>query len=614
MKKFNVFLIAALMLVVSIGTAQVVYTDDFESYTTGQGLAAQETSGIWTTWSNTPGGAEDAVISEDAAYQGIKSMVIQNTNDAVLQLNDLTSGRYRVEFYLMIPSGFQGYYNILQNFNGQNSTWGMQVFLKNGSARIDGNGQNATQFNYTPGEWMKIQHFVDLDNDWIDFYVNGELVHAYQWSHGTFNDGNGINKLDAFNFFAWNEEGTPKFYMDNYIIEQVESPEAAQNLTATVVNSVDVELTWQAPAQGTPLSYSVIRDGEEIASVTELTYTDVNLYPKTYEYQVKAYYGEAVGYAASPSIEEVEIEGGNPRSLVLFEDFTGTWCPYCPNAAKALDMIEEEGLNVAIIEYHAGDNYETPATNIRANVYSVEGYPTVIIDGKTIASSGDIQVLKDFYTYWHNEYMAKPTVYKITPTVTSVSSNVFDISVDVEETLDYYNNDEMRLFVALTETHIPENWQGGMTEVNFVLRKMLPNGNGTVLNFSSGSVQNHTFQLNLNSSYVKSNCEMVFFVQNMNTKEIMETVKVSGETFVNVENDETMALSVYPNPAKNSVNITASETIEEVTFISITGQVVKHITPQEKQIRISTADLTQGVYTIKINSKTKTSTKQLIVQ
>ncbi|MFO7790010.1 MAG: T9SS type A sorting domain-containing protein [Bacteroidales bacterium] len=613
---------------------QTIYTDDFESYTVDQGIADQDTTGTWTTWANNPGSAEDPLVTDEASHGGTQSIVVEGTNDGVLLLNDLTENRYRVEFYLMIPENYVGYYNILQDFDGGNSTWGMQAFFQNGEGSIDGNGAAAATFSYTPGEWMKIQHFVDIDNDWIDFYVDDSLVHAYQWSLGSFGEG-GINKLDAFNFYAWDDEGneTPKYFMDDYIIEQVDIPDPPMNLILNVENQNDVAISWDAPASGTPESYAVIRDGEQIATVESgLTYLDQDMYPNSYDYQVKAFYS-GNGYSASAGPETVVVPGGNERNYVLLEAFTGVWCPYCPTAAEAIDEMAAENYDIAVINYHGSsddpdnpyyDPYITPSTATRTNFYipfyddgdNSLGYPTSIINGMNGMEGAMTTVAdqKDYYSYYYDEYIDIPTVYNIDASASTVSQDpwVFDINVEVEETFAYYN-DEMRLHVALTETGIPESWQG-MDYVNFVLRDMLPDANGTVLDFAASSIQNEDFQLTLDTTFVKDSCEVILFLQNMDNAYIMDVFKLSLSDFSAVEDQKSANVSVYPNPANDIVQVAAGAQIERIELYTVTGQKVLQLQPESNLTEFSVSDLTKGVYMMQLNTAKGNAVKKLIVK
>ena len=63
-----------------------------------------------------------------------------------------------------------------------------------------------------------------------------------------------------------------------------------QNLAAEVEGNT-VTLTWEAPANGTPMAYIISRNGVEVATVVELTYVDENLaWETTYNYLVVAQY------------------------------------------------------------------------------------------------------------------------------------------------------------------------------------------------------------------------------------------------------------------------------------------------------------------------------------
>lgn len=618
MKHFTKLLVVVLLFATTGLMAQTIYTDDFESYTTGQGVADQDATDTWTTWSGTTGDVEDPLVTDAAAHAGTQAMVIEGSNDAVLLLNDLTENRYRVEFYLMVPTDFVGYYNILQNFNGSSSTWGMQLFFKDGTCTIDGNGEAEVTYSYTPGEWMKIQHFIDLDNDWIDFYINGELVHAYQWSHGTFNDGTGINKLDAFNFFAWNDDGngTPKLYMDDYIIEQVAIPNPPQNLVATV-DGGDVNLTWEAPIEGTPDTYSIIRDGEEIATVesTVFTYDDLDLYPMNYNYEIKAYYGESIGYSASAGPEVANIAGGVIRNATLMEVHTGTWCSNCPAIAVAAEDFNETDASVAIIEYHNGDDFVITADATRETYYGITGFPTTIMDGEEIIGGGGAASLAPdmllVMEYYQDIKIDVPSCANLSVNVNQTDAVTYDLDITAEETFAYFGND-LSLHVVVTESNIAESWQG-LTVLDFVVRSMLPDGNGTSVDFSGNTTQNFTQQVVLDPSWVLGECELIVFLQDNTTKTIMQTAKIEMDQFVSITDETLDKVAVFPNPANDILNITADNNIETVELVNLAGQSVLHQLVNGNNHSIDVSDLSEGVYMIRINTTNRSMTKKLIL-
>lgn len=83
--------------------------------------------------------------------------------------------------------------------------------------------------------------------------------------------------------------------------------------------------------------------------------------------------------SASPAQEAVRP--------VLAEQFTGTWCPFCPGSSGALERLEDQlgSENLIVLAYHhaAGrsDPYHNQDSVDRANFYRITGFPTVYFNG-----------------------------------------------------------------------------------------------------------------------------------------------------------------------------------------------------------------------------------------
>jgi len=70
-----------------------------------------------------------------------------------------------------------------------------------------------------------------------------------------------------------------------------------------------------------------------------------------------------------------------PRKVVG-ENFTATWCTYCPDVANGLILLQNEFPDsFYAIQVHGGDAYSTNWGNARQSFYGVPGYPTVWMDG-----------------------------------------------------------------------------------------------------------------------------------------------------------------------------------------------------------------------------------------
>ncbi|MDR2009860.1 MAG: T9SS type A sorting domain-containing protein [Bacteroidales bacterium] len=624
--KRTLLLLISFALVLTYNTnAQEFISDDFESYTIGQGVAAQ--SSDWNTWSGAAGGSEDPVISDAYANGGTKSLKISGTNDAVIKLNDRSEGRYFVEFYMFVPSGRQAYFNLLQKFtvSGVGTIWGTQLYIKNGTVTIDGAGSAAASTTYTQTEWIKFQLVVDLDSDWIEVYVNDQRFHAYQWSKGCFDEGTSINRLDAVNFYAWDEGGTPEYYIDDIVVTEIDAPPAPLNLSYVLENNFDVKLTWEAPETETPESYIISRGGIEVATVdnTTLTYTDVHVYPDSYLYTVYANYG-ALGSSDNSATVDVVIPGSIARNYVLYEIFTGTWCQYCPIAARAIDQVAANSdMDVAIIEYHGGDSYQTNATSIReafySNAFSIDiGYPASITSGMYV-SSGALPTVADQKSYYDALYSVikpKSSIYRLDTDIELTGSfpYTFDLNIEIEELASYYSGD-IKLFVVLTETNIAENWQT-LSEVNFVVRNVYPNANGSPLDFSTESVINRTVQVTIPSGSDVNKCELVTFVQLMNSEssEILQVSKNKLSSSTAAEEQNFAAIQVYPNPADDILNIASENNIDKIEVVNITGQTVDIANPNADNYILNTSGYNSGIYFVKIYSADKITNHKITIQ
>ncbi|NQT77269.1 MAG: T9SS type A sorting domain-containing protein [Bacteroidetes bacterium] len=218
MKRTFLFLLAVTFLSISSFAQSVIYQDDFEAYTVGDYLAVQ--SAAWTTWSNAPGTAEDAFISDDYALSPTKSVKIDGSTDLILPLGDKQNGKFELAFAYYIETGYGGYYN-LQHYEAAGTEWAVEVyFASDGTGEINADG-STIPFSYTPGTWLEFLNVVDMDNDLAEIWMDGALLHTWQWSTQS-GGGAGANQLGGLNVYAGAPAGDdPLFYMDDVLYQQV---------------------------------------------------------------------------------------------------------------------------------------------------------------------------------------------------------------------------------------------------------------------------------------------------------------------------------------------------------------------------------------------------------
>ncbi|NOU47967.1 MAG: T9SS type A sorting domain-containing protein [Bacteroidales bacterium] len=214
-----------------------------------------------------------------------------------------------------------------------------------------------------------------------------------------------------------------------------------------------------------------------------------------------------------------------PRELVLVEIGTGTWCTYCPGAAMAADDLHANGDPVALIENHNGDNFDNTYSNYRNDTYyHITGFPTGWFDGRNpVVGGSHSQTMYPQYIAKVNSRMTVPTSFLL-----DISGNnegdVYNINIEIQKVADY-QEENIVVHLALTESDIQFNWQG-MSECNFVNRLMVPNQMGTAITMATGETLTVPLTFTFNNSWVKDNCELIAWVQNNTTKEVMHCAKI----------------------------------------------------------------------------------------
>ncbi len=277
----------------------------------------------------------------------------------------------------------------------------------------------------------------------------------------------------------------------------------------------------------------------------------------------------------------------SPKQQVLLEIGTGGWCPYCPGAAMAADDMVAAGYNVAVIENHNGDPYANDASNARNSYYGITGYPTGVFDGllRYVGGSNTTSIMPSYLPLFNQRVNLK------TPIELGIygSSNGNDYSMDIRiqkhANLPYSN---LVLHLALTESEIQYAWQG-QTHMNFVNRIMVPNHLGTEIDLLNASIGEHSYLLDFTkgATWVDAHCEFVAFVQDLDTKEVIQAQKVSLVDLeappVSISENlstpvQTTLNSIYPNPFNPETTISYSlnqSSKVRLEVYNVKGQLVK---------------------------------------
>lgn len=207
------------------------------------------------------------------------------------------------------------------------------------------------------------------------------------------------------------------------------------------------------------------------------------------------------------------------RQKVIVEIGTGTWCTYCPGAAMGADDLVANGCQVGNIEYHNGDPFANTASDARNAYYAVSGYPTAHFDGVLSYVGGShTQSMYPNYLPLYQQRMAVPSDFTVDIYGENTGS-VYDIQLVITKVNGTWG--ELTVQLALTESEIVYAWQD-QTHLNYVERLMAPDHEGTEVDFSEEDQIIVPLQFTMDSEWVGANCEVVAFIQNEATKEILQ--------------------------------------------------------------------------------------------
>ncbi|HEY6626309.1 MAG TPA: T9SS type A sorting domain-containing protein [Ignavibacteriaceae bacterium] len=214
------------------------------------------------------------------------------------------------------------------------------------------------------------------------------------------------------------------------------------------------------------------------------------------------------------------------REMVILEIGTGTWCVYCPGAQMGGEDLVNNGHSVAVIEHHNGDSFTNSYSDARNTYYGINAFPTAVFDGVNYfvgGSNTQSQYQNYLPIYQGRKALMSAFSVDIFGTNSGLNYNVLVKLNKVAAIPPTWNN--LAVHLVLTETDIPFSWQG-QTQVDYCQRLMVPNENGTPVDLINNNLIDVPLTFSLNASWVAENCQLSVFIQNLNTKEILQGDKV----------------------------------------------------------------------------------------
>ncbi|MBL4705632.1 MAG: Omp28-related outer membrane protein [Flavobacteriales bacterium] len=348
--------------------------------------------------------------------------------------------------------------------------------------------------------------------------------------------------------------------------------------------------------------------------------------------------------------------GVSGTRTVLMEEFTGSWCGYCPDGALKLDdMIANYPGNVVGVSIHNADAM-TFSDGIQTG-FNVTAFPGGMVNRTQVAGQAKEPFSRSL---WEAEVVSQIGSY--TPVDVSIAatynSTSRELTIDLTADFVDYAGGDLRFVAMLVENGVTGTGSGydqvnyyssahssggvgGASHLhyndptpivgyvhNHVLRA-LPGGafgNAGVISspVSPGTNVSESFTLTVPTSVNANNIKVVGFVAYYSTtigeRSVLDVAEVTPTSFVSIdEHDIANNLLVYPNPANDFVQIEmltgTGENPISVELMDMTGKLISSQSIFNNKTRLNTENLDAGIYLLSIlTDKGNTVTKRLVIK
>ena len=491
MKKFLLFAFALLLATASMAQNRVVLLQesfDGASMPAGWSIDAHESNWSVSATNNAGGQANEMHLAWSPQFNGMSRLV----SPAV----DLTG----------INSLVFSFKHALDNYSGAN-TIGVATTSDGGTTW----NQAWTQSYSTSGAWSVSQEISTSDmgqaNVQFCIFFNGSSYNINDWF---FDDISAftLENLDlglesvTLNDFVGSGETSFGINVFNYGVTTVTSVQATYAVEG--LEPVTETFTVNIPSLGTQtLNFT----------------TSTMLVPGSYNvaYSIDLVNGQEDDVTANNTYEKgVSVAIGAAEKIPMIEHFSSSTCGPCVNVnTTMLNFCNNNPGRFTYTKYQMnwpgnGDPYYTEEGGVRRNYYGVNAVPQCFLDGEDQGYAAITQAVFDQH--------ADRTAFMEVRGSFSVSGNTISVKADVMPYIDA----EARVFISVNEKETHNNVGGnGETSFHHVFMKMLPDAQGTSVNFTSCENQHLEFTQDMSGTHVEemSDLEVSIWVQNYNTKE-----------------------------------------------------------------------------------------------
>ncbi|MBT3560670.1 MAG: Omp28-related outer membrane protein [Flavobacteriaceae bacterium] len=159
---------------------------------------------------------------------------------------------------------------------------------------------------------------------------------------------------------------------ESFFYEVVE-PEIVTGLVVYPSYLRNQEITFEvfdAEGNNITMDSNFIVDGVSIVG-NQISYPEIGTHQVYAEYSI-----ESTVYNSDTRTFNIVI----PKTRVVLEDYTGTWCGYCPNVSHAIEEIRMITDDISVVAIHYADEMTISPGLDLINEFNITGYPTARIN------------------------------------------------------------------------------------------------------------------------------------------------------------------------------------------------------------------------------------------
>jgi Secretion system C-terminal sorting domain/PA domain len=318
--------------------------DDFEKYAIGP--LGKNKSPNWSVWDGDYAGAGPINITADNSTSGKQCFKIDGAitpgQDAILKTGKRTKGTYLLQWKMYVPTGKRAYYNVQHDttYGTNGHVFANEVnFDINGSGRVNVGTAATQKFTYPKDAWFDVVQYINIDKDSTVLTVGTSKPITWKWSLGSPAAGAAKKELAGVDFYA-DTVATSRYYIDDVQLIDVPAPKQSVTFSVDMKNeTVDAAGVYIAgdfqkaagfPADWTPNATKLTKGTGTVYSVT--------VQVPAGDYQYKFINGDAWG--KDESVKGLSCDaGGFGNRGVTVKDVAVTVPTVCFKKCYACDLV-----------------------------------------------------------------------------------------------------------------------------------------------------------------------------------------------------------------------------------------------------------------------------------